>query len=193
VKRLTRILLGLAATLSLGLCAAAVVLWVWSYRARAIVRTEHSGSPSGTLTIVDVSWQRGILQLGRMTLWDRPASPSPRSRWRFRYESGPPDPSRLLEGGRLGFNHFTQTWVYIPATGARRRTDVVELPLAAVVLGSAVMPAILGISVIRRRRRLDRSGGARPCLACGYDLRATPDRCPECGAVPASGDPRPAD
>jgi hypothetical protein len=48
------------------------------------------------------------------------------------------------------------------------------------VLLSALVVVVPAFSLVRRRGRV-REGY---CGGCGYDLRATPDRCPECGAIP---------
>jgi hypothetical protein len=67
--------------------------------------------------------------------------------------------------------------------GFRRATTTyarsVRIPDWCPTAAAAVLP---GVWLIRRRTRRarDRSG---LCPACGYDLRATPDRCPECGTI----------
>jgi len=55
----------------------------------------------------------------------------------------------------------------------------VVVPYWFVVLLTAILPVRWWL--VRRRRR-GRAFAGR-CLDCGYDLRGTPGRCPECGAA----------
>ena len=54
-----------------------------------------------------------------------------------------------------------------------------EVPHWVLAGASGALPGLLVMRAFRTRRRVRR----RLCLSCGYDLRATPDRCPECGTL----------
>jgi hypothetical protein len=55
----------------------------------------------------------------------------------------------------------------------------IALPYWFLCLLAVPLPLTWVVRRIHRRQRM--TGNA--CVVCGYDLRATPDRCPECGAV----------
>jgi hypothetical protein len=75
--------------------------------------------------------------------------------------------------GYLGWRHMEwgQVWVWEELQITFLRTFLLLAPVSI---------AIVWIPFRARRARQQRAG---LCVACGYDLRATPDRCPECGTT----------
>ncbi len=67
-----------------------------------------------------------------------------------------------------------------------RRWDL-SLPYWCLASATATLPGVW-FGLWRGRWRRQRRAALGLCPTCGYDLRASPDRCPECGAVikPAS-------
>jgi hypothetical protein len=65
---------------------------------------------------------------------------------------------------------------------------VIVLPYWLLLLAFATYPAV----TFGRRGWLAYRFGVRQqqslCTNCGYDLQATPDRCPECGTIPPQSD-----
>jgi hypothetical protein len=162
--------------LSLLLCGACVALWVRSYWVSDAVLWATSSAEYGAQSI------SGTFALVESNLPERPGL------WWDRYNSALTSPwetgSPLSLPNRLGFGYRSRI---LPTAniGLWGGTSVVVPPivLSRMVLFPLWLPALLFALPPGRRlyHRLRPRYGVGLCPACGYDLRATPGRCPECG------------
>lgn len=101
----------------------------------------------------------------------------------------------LLSPGNAGkqWGSLSLMWGYYGSGRADTADARLEIAGQYKIVGAqwwllTVMTALLPAAWLARRlRETSRSRRVRRglCPSCGYDLRATPDRCPECGAVRA--------
>jgi hypothetical protein len=164
-------------------CCCAAAGWVRSHVASDFLRWIPTRGVAYTL-----STRPGLLIASRQTLAGRTSNifsddylADPGTRWiitpdrgitPFTSDGSPP----WLQ--RLGFDHLAHTHS-APVFGTRTFRRLIA-PFWSIVLVTSVPPVAAARVLVRQRRR--RETGR--CPACGYDLRATPQRCPECGAMP---------
>ena len=176
---------------SLLLCGALALLWARSARTADSVQI-GKGNPGYQIPLgkhVSLGSVRGVFTVTYFRDWViQPPVSIPLTTWWYDYEATP-----LLT--QKGVQWWRDAFRFRNRTGQRRQviytlgngrvgswTFGVAVPHWFLVLIFSVPPAarwVLPWSRRRRRRWRQRCG---LCLRCGYDLRASGGRCPECGA-----------
>jgi hypothetical protein len=201
-----RRLFTVCSVLSLLLCAAVCALWVRSYWRGESLALERPG-----LSVTVGSWRgsigvyrgQGAGGLGSVTfvgaegLSDDALVLIQDGRWHYRpyvavpFEVMPfaatPNPPARHRWAWTGIDADEHPLTLTTADGTRTwtigRVGWVTVPYWLTFLLTAALPLAWAVGSYSRRRSRRRAG---LCPGCGYDLRATPDRCPECGTIPTS-------
>jgi hypothetical protein len=183
-----------AALVSAAACAALVMLWISSFwTAGSLVCNVHGR------TFWAISQRNLIgLRFHRYQQGDEPRGwgfyPNPDFKrssglWDELHHYKNPPPGTLVNGRPFNRNLHE---ILFPAVGlGYRRTEYagaqtdysVYIPHWLASTAFALLPTVWYVRVIWPRRRLIRGC----CVRCGYDLRATPNRCPECGREANAG------
>jgi len=196
MRRLLRWAFKGAAVASGILCVAACALWVRSYQVNDRLYSSHWWL-RGLVSNESAWWLltgRGDVGIGHRVQGSiespsqiasfTPLVSQPEYSWKLERPASalyPHDGEGFMP--QLGFRYEDDplpTAFSNSVSGYYREWDV---PLWFVSLVLAFLPVWQLLAARKRRRSI----GEGRCLKCGYDLRATPDRCPECGAVTVAG------
>ena len=191
-----RLAFGLAVASSLLLLATTLVLW---HRGRLtgdaleLRKTAHAG-PAGERV-----WFRrwgafsGHGAMGLHSLHQHPGGDGPWTAEPWRGAVRQQDPaaaSTLALEKDVVFQKFGFRFAYRRTGASRSKADAVQPPWSVqwqwiapnwFAAGAfSVLPSVAVAGWVRHRRRLGRARRGR-CWRCGYDLRESRERCPECG------------
>ena len=168
-RRLFTILLALSLPLFLAVC----VLWVWSSVTGEYLAMTYQGRSVG----LEMGGGAGALMVSvHFTNLSPAAGESGWGTLRVILQQSSWTPVRPIHTGNVtswyfgGFSYDCSGFTW----GVSRRALV---PLWFVGLALGIAPVCL----LSRLHKPCRANGL--CPSCGYDLRATPERCPECGLV----------
>jgi hypothetical protein len=164
---------------SLVLCVVFAGLWIASYHRSGPVRYFPSDHAPLAFTIFTA-------QLTMIVNYAHPDERGPASDPVIKITTGGGTqdsiPGLVVNDHRILLNHASGTREVFQ-TGMN-----VDIRFSLLVAVTAVLPlVVLGVRVIRHMKRIQPG----MCAACGYDLRASKVRCPECGApiVPSQDNP----
>jgi len=186
--RLGRIFLRILSLLSLLLCALTITLWLRSYSGSDYISRNQAikFEPNAiTSQRYAITFTRGAIRL------------SSEQHTYYPHTTTIPADSSIKPAywgyGRLGVGHIH--WDDAPATSLWNRLGfysyetglttsfsdetekIIAFPAALPAIFFAI-PSLLFLGRLLKQRRRKR---ANLCPHCGYDLRATPTQCPECG------------
>jgi hypothetical protein len=186
---LRRAAYALAVTVTAALLVALAMTWGPSYTASEVwcFRPERYTDQIGRFDVVSdfcVGWSRGYFIVlhahveGELT--GEPLSPAVAHSRHSPHVFGVPENSWLPRIAFRAYPEMASTSIAIQ----RHRLDVSHSLLA---LALALPPAVVAWRKHRRRLTRIRREQTGLCPRCGYDVRASLDRCPECGwtKVPA--------
>jgi hypothetical protein len=162
-------------SVSLLLCVATVLFWV-----RSVFVAEQFAWSSAT-SIIGFNSQEQVLWFYHGARYERSIDPNGFFHRRAEPASETIPPTDRFDDG-VGLGRFQSM-----AWGVDFRGFVTPAWLLCLVF--LLLPFARQLFrfalYVRRSSRKAQHRRYGLCQVCGYDLRATPDRCPECGAIPA--------
>ena len=196
VRRLIRIAFNALTVLSLVLALFVAGLWVRSYP--GVESFQCFGvtgrAPEQSRWSLRLASCRGFIRLGagHLAHRDSPLAAEMATGWKTAHTVDAVGEVFSLPGNELDLKIVTLQYVLRKSGktfgGWSTMSDfvAVKAPHWTVVVMFSMLPA-LWASRWQAARQRRRAQGNLTCPTCGYDLRATPDRCPECGSAQTSG------